>query len=111
MIYFAAEEKAKGVEVNDKKRARQSDSEGSETDKQKPKRVYPLRSRSTSGDPRESKSKVRSTFLISNLELSNNNNNYLKLTSAYVMVCKGSLKIVNKNWTILSNAYVSTWYR
>ncbi|XP_063684711.1 pre-mRNA cleavage complex 2 protein Pcf11-like [Bolinopsis microptera] len=51
---ISAEEKAKAVEqANEKKRLRQSDSEGSETEKQKPKRVYPLRSRSTSGDPRE----------------------------------------------------------
>ena len=51
---FPAEEKAKAIEqANEKKRLRQSDSEGSETEKQKPKRVYPLRSRSTSGDPRE----------------------------------------------------------
>ena len=55
---YSAEDRAKAQEQNEKKRPRQSDSEGSETDKQKPKRVYPLRSRSISGDPRDNKTKV-----------------------------------------------------
>ena len=36
-----------------KKRAHQSDSDGSETDKQRPKRVYPLRNRTNSQDSTE----------------------------------------------------------
>ena len=50
---FPAGEK-KPLEI-EKKRPRASDSDGSETEKQKPKRVYPLRNRSISDEPADPK--------------------------------------------------------